>query len=161
VSDALLSGYDFHPTILDYLGLGAPVDPRKPGRSFAPLLRGEARDADAAVVVYDEYGPVRMVRTREWKYVHRHPAGPHELYDLVADPGERTNRFADRDTQAVSAGLAARLDAWFSRYVDPALDGRDKPVNGCGQLDLADIADARKAFAEEPVNALSVPTRPA
>jgi hypothetical protein len=102
-----------------------------------------------------------MVRTREWKYVHRHPAGPHELYDLVADPGERANRHGDRDTQAISAELGSRLDAWFSRYVDPALDGRDKPVNGCGQLDLADIADARKAFAQDPIQALSVSGRDA
>jgi arylsulfatase A-like enzyme len=159
VSDALLSGYDFHPTILDYLGLGAAIDARKPGRSFAPLLRGETRDAGAEVVVYDEYGPVRMVRTREWKYVHRHPSGPHELYDLVADPGERVNRHGDPATQGVSRAMATRLDAWFARHVDPALDGRDKPVNGCGQLDLADIADARKAFAEDPVSALSVTAR--
>jgi arylsulfatase A-like enzyme len=159
VSDALLSGYDFYPTILDYLGLGNAIDPGKPGRSFAPLLRGEARDADAAVVVYDEYGPVRMVRTRDWKYVHRHPSGPHELYDLAADPGERINRYDEPDTRSVSRALAARLDAWFSRYVDPALDGRDKPVNGCGQVDLADIADARKAFAEDPIQPLSSTAR--
>ena len=28
-----------------------------------------------------------MIRTQEWKYVHRYPYGPHELYDLVNDPG--------------------------------------------------------------------------
>ena len=35
------------------------------------------------IVVFDEYGPVRMVRTSQWKYVHRYPDGPHELFDLV------------------------------------------------------------------------------
>ncbi len=39
-------------------------------------------------MVFDEYGLVRMIRTREWKYVHRYPYGPHELYDLTRDPDE-------------------------------------------------------------------------
>jgi choline-sulfatase len=33
----------------------------------------------------------RAVRGERWKYVHRHPGGPHELYDMQADPQERFN----------------------------------------------------------------------
>ena len=44
-------------------------------------------------MIYDEYGPVRMIRTRAWKYVHRCPYGPHELYDLANDPEEKANPF--------------------------------------------------------------------
>ena len=33
------------------------------------------------MVIYDEYGPVHVVRTQEWKYVYRHAHGPHELYN--------------------------------------------------------------------------------
>ena len=83
VTEAMVSQYDFIPTLLDYLGLEIPEDSMRPGQSFLPALLGETNDAQEAVVIFDEYGPVRMIRTREWKYVHRYPYGPHELYDLV------------------------------------------------------------------------------
>ena len=89
VTEAMASQYDFMPTLLDYLGLEMPGDPLRPGRSFRPALLGETDDAQDEVVIFDEYGPVRMIRTQEWKYVHRYPYGPHELYDLVNDPDER------------------------------------------------------------------------
>ena len=33
--------------------------------------------------------------------------------------------------------MKARLEEWFVRYVDPALDGTHEPVTGRGQLGLA------------------------
>ena len=77
----LLSHYDFMPAILDYLELENPLDGQLPGRSFAPVLRGKNLDAVSnetegpGIVVCDEYGPNRMLRTPEWKYVQRYP-GP-------------------------------------------------------------------------------------
>jgi arylsulfatase A-like enzyme len=155
VSDTLLSAYDVFPTLVEYLGFPQPRDPGKPGRSFAPLLEGRAAAGDREVVVYDEYGPVRMVRTREWKYVHRYPDGPHELYDLVEDPAERNNLIGAAGRSATIGSLRRRLEEWFARYVDPAQDGARKPVNGCGQLRLADTADAREAFAADPIQPLT------
>ncbi|MER5753487.1 sulfatase-like hydrolase/transferase [Streptomyces sp. NPDC002088] len=134
--DALLSQYDVLPTLVDHLGLDHRHDPRLPGRSFADLLTGTSSTADPErerVVVYDEYGPVRMIRTRDWKYVHRYPHGPHELYDLVADPGEDRNLADTPEHLTVRTDLAARLDAWFAEYVDPSLDGARLPVTGSGQ----------------------------
>ena len=87
VSDSLVSHYDVLPTILEMAGVGQPETDLLPGRSFVPLLRG-ASGGHETVVVCDEYGPVRMIRERLWKYVHRYPFGPHELYDLQQDPGE-------------------------------------------------------------------------
>jgi arylsulfatase A-like enzyme len=133
-SDALLSGYDLFPTLVDYAGVRYDRGRPKPGRSFRGVLDGRGETTEAPVVVYDEYGPVRMVRTREWKYVHRHPDGPHELFDLVADPGERTNRIVDPSAATMRDSLARRLDGWFAKYVDPVRDGVDKGVTGCGQL---------------------------
>ena len=95
VCDDLLSGYDIFPTLIEHAGLDEPAGPGKPGRSFAAVLRGEALDPEHGIVVYDEYGPVRMIRTRDWKYVDRHPDGPHELFHLAEDPGERVNRIDD------------------------------------------------------------------
>ena len=77
-------------TLLDYLGYPLP-EAGLPGKSFASLLRGEAFEPNEHLVVFDEYGPVRMIRSQDWKYVHRYPYGPHELYDLRNDPGETRN----------------------------------------------------------------------
>ncbi len=38
----LLSHYDFFPTLIDTLGFSDPATAALPGRSFAPLLRGES-----------------------------------------------------------------------------------------------------------------------
>ena len=152
VSNALLSAYDVFPTLLDYLGIAdAPARPR-PGKSFRPLLEGRSTPRDEAVVVYDEYGPVRMLRTREWKYVHRYPDGPHELYDLVNDPGERRNLVDSTDHRSTVAMLRAQLAQWFARYLDPARDGAQKRVTGCGQLGLTPAeGDGSDVFPADPI----------
>jgi arylsulfatase A-like enzyme len=150
LSHAMLSGYDVFPTIVDYLGLAYAPGRRKPGHSFKPVLEGNGPGADDAVVVYDEYGPVRMVRTAEWKYVHRHPHGPHELFHLSDDPGERRNLIDDPAAAATVGTLRARLDDWFRAYVNPARDGVDKGVTGCGQLGrVEDARAAHPVFADQ------------
>ncbi len=133
VSDGLYSHYDFMPTLLDYLGIPNPEADSLPGRSFAPLLRGEREAGRDEVVVFDEYGPVRMIRTREWKYVHRHPYGPHELYNLVRDPDERDDLYGWPRHRPLIQELRSRMDGWFERYVVPELDGNRMPALGYGQ----------------------------
>lgn len=135
MTGAMMSQYDFMPTLLDYLGLPAVEEERLPGTSYAPVWAGETDEVREEVVVYDEYGPVRMIRTRQWKYVHRYPHGPHELYDLENDPAEQTN-LVDRESQAERVDrMRRRLRDWFARYVDPSLDGTHFPVTGWGQKD--------------------------
>ena len=135
VSEAMVSQYDFMPTLLDYLGLPDPNDDMSPGRSFVPALSGETNDAKDEIVIYDEYGPVRMIRTQEWKYVHRYPYGPHELYDLVNDPGERKNLIDDKSQHARIGDMRQQMGAWFERYVLPELDGARCSVTGGGQAE--------------------------
>ena len=80
VCDEMLSQYDILPTMLDCLGIPLEPDANLPGHSFAGLLRGDPDyKPNETVYIYDEYGLVRMIRTKEWKYVHRYPKGPHEL----------------------------------------------------------------------------------
>jgi arylsulfatase A-like enzyme len=135
VTEAMMSQYDFMPTLLDYLGLPPVEEERLPGASFAPVWTGQSEEVREEVVVYDEYGPVRMIRTRQWKYVHRYPHGPHELYDLENDLEERTN-LVDRENQSERVGrMRRRLRDWFAQYVEPALDGTHFPVTGWGQKD--------------------------
>lgn len=154
VETGLYSHYDWMPTLLDYLGIENPQADAAaplPGRSFAPLLRGQSMQGRENVVVFDEYGPVRMIRNRRWKYVHRYPYGPHELYDLAADPDEANNLIDEKSVAATIEKMRAGLDEFFLRHVDPALDGRGQAVYGSGQLDrVGPAGGGREAFAGRP-----------
>ncbi len=130
----LLSAYDLAATILELAGVNHSPFEDGPGRSFAELLGGLPPAAgDRAVVVFDEYGPVRMIRSTDWKYVHRYPHGPHELYDLVADPDERVNLVDQPAHSARVSAMRSRLQEWFQRHGVPGLDGSWLPVAGAGQ----------------------------
>ena len=130
-SDLLVSNYDFLPTVLGHLGLGAqmPAAPRSPGRDFSAALRGPP-PASWDNVVYYEMETTRAIRTDDWKYVARFPNGPFELYDLRRDPRERFNLFGQPGTEERRTDLARRLDAFFANYADPQYDiwkgGRSK-----------------------------------
>jgi choline-sulfatase len=144
VETAMVSAYDVMPTLLDYLGLPIPSAERNlPGQSFAPLLAdrlrsdGKPSEGHKCVVIYDEYGPVRMVRTQEWKYVYRHAHGPHELYNLIDDPDERQNLVNEPNQQERITELKAMMDEWFARYVDPVRDGLRQDGMLHGQIELA------------------------
>ena len=122
VETAMVSAYDVMPTLLEYLDLPVPQDRNLAGKSFLSLLEGRSGGREH-VVVYDEYGPVRMIRTRDWKYVYRHSHGPHELYDLVNDPVERTNLVDELSEKGRIGEMKAMMDEWFAQYVDPVRDG--------------------------------------
>ncbi|MCX5834419.1 MAG: sulfatase-like hydrolase/transferase [Deltaproteobacteria bacterium] len=71
-TDLLVSHYDLFPTLLDYIGLGSIKIANTPGKSYAPLLKGEkpfwARDE-----IFMEQEVSRAIRTSEWKYIKRSP----------------------------------------------------------------------------------------
>lgn len=135
VNTDLISHYDFMPTLLDYLGLDNPLAEHLPGQSFAHVLRGEPGGHET-IVVYDEYGPVRMIRDRQCKYIHRYPYGPHELYNLAEDPLESINLVDDPQYRSVVERLRGELAEWFLRYTDPRRNGALLPVTGKGQIDI-------------------------
>jgi arylsulfatase A-like enzyme len=146
----LLSHYDLYPTILDLIGLPNLQMGSLPGRSFVPIFSGYPLTGRDKVVVFDEYGPTRMIRNREWKYVHRYPYGPNELYDLVNDPDERKNLVGETHYKQRVVELKAHLDSWFMEYVDPQFDGVREAVTGKGQVTWAGPrGKGRKAFADD------------
>ena len=142
VNDDLLSQYDWLPTLMDYVGEHRRVPGGLPGQSFAPLLAGRPIGDRKSVCVFDEYGPVRMIRTREWKLVWRYPGGPHELYNLADDPREHVNLFSQPGHRERIRTLRRQLDDWFASYVDPQLDGTRLAVTGRGQRDHATREEA-------------------
>jgi arylsulfatase A-like enzyme len=146
----LASHVDLFPTLLDVARVANPSAAALPGHSLAPLWRGEAVPEREEVVVMDEYGPVRMIRTQHWKYVHRYPYGPHELYDLRNDPQEEANLADDAGYRARREEMRARLEVWFLRYSDPALDGTREAVTGKGQVERVGLGgQGRAAFAQD------------
>lgn len=135
-NDDLISHYDFMPTLLDILEIENPGAASLPGSSFSQALKGEPGGHDS-IVVYDEYGPVRMIRERGWKYIHRYPYGPHELYHLESDPFEADNLVDSSEHKNVLERLRGNLDLWFQKYVEGDLDGSRLPVTGKGQVNYS------------------------
>ncbi len=134
VQGAMLSAYDFMPTLLSYLDLPVPWDRNLPGRNTLDAWMGRDDASRDHVVIFDEYGGTRMIRTESWKYVHRYTEGPNELYDLENDPDERANLADDAGYAGRCRSLRGELEGWFERYADPERDGRLRPVTGLGQL---------------------------
>ena len=105
---------DVLPTLVDLAG-GDPADGGDvlAGASLVPLCEG----ADEDRTVIGEYtaegavAPIVMIRRGRWKFVHC-PADPDQLYDLDADPDERTNLAASQPdvTAAFRAEVAQRWD---------------------------------------------------
>ena len=125
-SNGMVTNYDFMPTLLNYLGLGAkvPAAPPSPGQDFSTALTGSVskRSHDDQPAVFYEFEGLRCIRTERWKYVHRHPNGPHELYDLKHDPEEFQNLAADSAFAATRDSLKRRLDAFYDQYAEPKYD---------------------------------------
>ncbi len=117
---AMVSSYDFFPTILDYLGLSAPADRRRVGRSYAAWLRGQQPKWDNRL--YFEYAMVRAVRTSNLKYVERTKEWESELYDLETDPGETRNLINDPRQRKQLEALRASLRGFFERAGAPPIE---------------------------------------
>ncbi len=114
-----VSSYDFFPTILEWAGVSAPADKARPGRSYAPLLRGDRPNWNDRL--FFEYSFVRAMRTPERKLIQRTQEWPSEFYDLKADPGEKTNLIDEASRSAEIAGMRSNLTQWFDGIGAPPL----------------------------------------
>jgi choline-sulfatase len=63
-------------------------------------------------------GRRKMVRTREWKYVHDPMGGRDELYDLLNDPWEQYNLIGEGAYMDVLMDMRLRLADWSIRTED-------------------------------------------
>lgn len=136
LNSMLLSQYDIFPTILEYAGIEIPETSFVCGKSFVQILKGKHNSSREFLVVFDEYGPTRMIRTKKWKYVHRYPYGPDELYNLVDDPFEQENLSGSIHHKKMEEELRAMMFDWFYHYSEPGLEGVYEPVTGQGQIGL-------------------------
>lgn len=146
--EGLLSACDFFPTLLEYLQL-LPYREERPGHSFAAVLNGDRQVTEERLVcLCNEYGNVRMIRTAQWKYVHRYPYGPHELYDLQVDPKEENNLSGQEKFKETVEQLRGCMERWFARFSCVENDGLRENVSGNGQIARSGLAGGGKnAFA--------------
>ena len=109
---------DMLPTFIEIGGgseemLGEPID----GRSLMPLARGGKDPHDEAIGEYCAEMtacPVFMIRRGPLKYIHC-DVDPPQLYDLKADPLEKTNLATDPKYQSVVADFAGEVaERWDS-----------------------------------------------
>ena len=123
-----VSTLDLAATFYDYAGVGAPGPVQS--RSLKGLLEGTGESRDAAWSEWHVHPSrcgvalkLHTVRTRTHKATFEMGSGTGELYDLVNDPAETTNRFDDPAFAKVRKELEdlmrARPGALLSEFAEP------------------------------------------
>ncbi len=130
----LTSHYDILPTLRDFLGQPTGAEEKLPGESFVEELTEGREIRDRQLCILDEYGPVRMIRSRTHKLVYEGINGGHQLYDLVNDPNEEVNLFGQPEYAEIQQALMADLDRAFAEYTLAPFDGSKSNPTGSGQL---------------------------
>ncbi|HIK91304.1 MAG TPA: DUF4976 domain-containing protein, partial [Planctomycetes bacterium] len=126
-SQKLVGNYDVMPTLLDHLSMNEklPQKPASPGNIFSAEMQASAAESatqPTGDAVFYEFESLRCIRTNDWKYTHRYPNGPHELYDLKNDPDEFNNLFDSEQHAQTRDILKKRLDAFYAEHALPKYD---------------------------------------
>ena len=110
---APVENVDLAPTLLELCGLAVPES--MDGRSLVPLTRG-APDERTHVFSYASDGRAMIRELRTGAKLVLADERPIALFDLAADPGERTN-LVDARPELVER-LRAEFVAWRQRHGD-------------------------------------------
>ena len=116
VRPELVGSCDFVPSICDLAGVEMPSG-NYSGRSYVALATAKPlpKKRPWRTSVYAQLGDTGMARVERYKVVER-THGPGELYDLVADPNERSNQYDNQAFVSVRDQLRAELIAWKQKY---------------------------------------------
>ena len=96
-SQAVVTGTDYYPTLLEMLDLPALPDQHKDGRSFVPALK--AQDYERGPIYwhfphYSNHGyqsPNGAIRSGQYKLIEYYENGSVQLFDLEKDVGEQND----------------------------------------------------------------------
>lgn len=122
VCDEPWAFWDFLPTAAELAGAKVPAECKTDGLSLVPMLTGRpAPQREHFYWELHEGMPIQAVRFGQWKAVKNGPKKPLELYDLTADPGERTDLAAQKPDLAVKA--AQLMESSRTAHPDWPLDG--------------------------------------
>ncbi len=126
-SAVTVSIMDVFSTILDYTGQSNDQGEKAmASRSLKPLLSGNPRDWGNNAIC-SEQEETRVVRTRKRACFKRfadapnHPIGD-ELFDVEADPQEKTNLASDPAYAEIYALMNDMLTAFFENHTRPEAD---------------------------------------
>jgi arylsulfatase A-like enzyme len=111
---ALVQFQDMLPSVLELMGMKNNATVLQ-GRSFVPVLNGDADHHREFIITGYHKSVERCVRDSTWSYVQRPPGEPDELYNLLDDPRELTNRIDDHP--AVALQLAGEFGSYFRPQV--------------------------------------------
>jgi len=156
----IISSVDFYPTLLEMAGNQPKAGPVLDGESIVPLLTGTGTLRREAIFCHFPHYipatgnlPSTSVRKGDWKLIRLYGEGPdrsdsHELYNLVDDIGETTNRADEmpdmvRELDALIDGFLADTEALVP-FKNPAYA---PPVAGwlpSGQCTLSVAAGAMR-----------------
>ena len=114
----MVSSYDFLPSICDAAGVAAP-NRNLCGRSYLALAANKPlpKKEPWRSTVFGHFRNTEMARDNRFKLVLREEGkGPNELFDLKADPREKTNLYENPEFITVRDRLGKELEAWRKRY---------------------------------------------
>lgn len=116
-NNRIVETIDIGPTLLELAG--APQPPTFEGRSLLTAMDAESDWEEVTFSQIKRFNQKWAVRTPSHKLVYTADTKPrfgapiipgYELYDLVSDPEEQKNVYAEGDS--VSGGLTLRIEAW-------------------------------------------------
>ena len=127
----VVANIDVAPTLLQTAGVAIPTQMQ--GRSMLPLVKGEAADWRDYLLYeyywernYPQTQTMHALRGNQFKYIRYHGIwDTDELYDIKADPRERTNMIND----PAHAGRIAEMNKRLFEVLDET-DGMELPMVG-------------------------------
>lgn len=138
VCTQLVQQVDLMASFAEIFGVSLPDHAGEDSFSLLPLFKGEDRPVRDSAVNCSLHG-VPAVRSGDWKLILDNPSHvqsalkeslPVQLYNLAADPGEKTN---------LAAEYPERVEQMISLYDRLVTDGRSRP----GARQLNDVAVVR------------------
>ena len=143
-SDELTASIDLFPTLAALCGAALPDDRTIDGVDLSELLLDDAVSSPRDAFWYYLMNDLEAVRGGRWKlHISKSGTPVHELYDVVADPAESTDRAAEQPTQVTQ--LNAIADAARRSLGDARLG-----AVGADQRALGRVADPRPLTAYDP-----------
>lgn len=139
---------DVLPTLVELCGLSMPKTLPLDGRSLVPLLKGEKVGWPDRMLFTHQAGVGKIeldkgaVRTQQYRLVREKKK--YQLYDMLADPGEK------KDVAKAHPDIVARLskayEDWFAVASKPALNKTPVPVGFPGH-DVVDMSAPGAGFS--------------
>jgi len=136
-SDALVTGTDYYPTLLEMMGLPTLPEQHVDGVSFLPALRGNTHDRGAIYWHFPHYSnhgyqsPGGAIRLGKYKLLEYYENGSVQLFDLEKDLGEQND--LSESQPDITAKLLKMLHDW-RREVDAKMPypktATSKPAKG-------------------------------